>query len=211
MKVSFILFGLLLSLQASTQIHTKQPLPDSTTFKTKIIGNIKKFIRWTDRFGDNYLILTETNKIASPANITKSKVDCGNGCTNKELYAYHFAGNDSLIWKLNDFIKNCNFDNIVEFRDEATKITDLDKNGIAEIWLMYSMTCTNDISPRTLKLIMYQGNKKYAIRGTSQTVKQKTDEKLGNKYVPDKEFQTLPHPFKDFARNLWTQYLYDVR
>jgi len=194
---------------AQTNVHAGSQ--DSASFKTKVKGTIKQFLRWTDRLGDNYLVLTETDETETPAGAIKSKVDCADGCTDKELYAYHFAGKDSLLWKLNDFVKTCNFDNIAEFRNGATKITDLDKNGLAEIWIMYSMTCTSDVSPRTLKLIMYQGNKKYAIRGTSQPSPKMKDEKYGGKFIPDKEFQTLPQSMKDFAQKLWTQYLYDFR
>lgn len=206
---SFILtIFLVICLGADSQ--TKIFSTDLDAIKSKITGNIKQFLRWTDHFGDNYLVLTETEATKSPANSKNLKTDCTDGCTDKELYAYHFVGRDSLLWKLNDFIKNCNFDNIVEFRKGATKITDLDKNGIGEIWIMYSLACTSDVSPRMLKLIMYQGNKKYAIRGTSQSSKQMTDENYGGKYIPDKEFQKLPQSFKNYAKILWTKHLYDL-
>lgn len=193
--------------QANTDIHSS----DSAFFKALIKGNIKQFRRWTDRLGDNYLLLTETDEAKSTARISKYGVPCNGGCSDKELYAYHFIGKDSLLWKLNDFMKACNVDNIAEFRKGATKITDLDKNGIAEIWIMYSMTCTSDVSPRTLKLIMYEGNKKYAIRGTSQPAKNMTDEKFGAKYIPGNEFESLSQAFKDFAKKLWVENLYDIR
>lgn len=184
--------------------------PDSAFLKGRIKGKIKQTHRWTDRLGDNYLVLTETGELTTPPGIAKKKSDCKDGCTDKEIYAYHFITKDSLLWKLNDFVNACSFDNILEYRDGATRITDLDKNGVAEIWIMYSMACTGDVSPRTLKLIMYQGNKKYAMRGTSQPSPKMEDEKYGGKYVPAKEFLTLPQSFKDYAKKLWDKYLYDI-
>jgi len=210
MRTITLFFLLFLIIRGHTQTNSSQLLTDSARFKSKITGNIKQFRRWTDHLGDNYLILCVTDVIKSSAKKTKYGEDCNGECADKELYAYHFIGKDSLLWKLADFEKACNYDNIAEFRNGATKITDLDNNGIAEVWLMYSTACTSDVSPRTLKLIMYQGNKKYAIRGTSQPAKNAVDERNGGKYNPGKEFEGLPPSFKDFARNLWTKYLYDL-
>ena len=210
MRTIILLLLLFASTHGRTQTNKSQYLSDSSRFKPGITGSIKQFLRWTDHLGDNYLILTVTDEIKSVAKKSKYGEDCKGDCVDKELYAYHFTGKDSLVWKLADFEKACNYDNIAEFRKGATKITDLDNNGIAEIWIMYSTACTSDVSPRTLKLIMYQGNKKYAIRGTSQPAKNRIDEKYGGKYNPDKEFESLPQSFKDFAKNLWDKYLYDV-
>ena len=210
MRISILLAGLLVSTYGYTQANEKPGLSDSAIVK-KIKGTIKQFIRWTDNLGDNYLVLTVTDEIKSSAKISGSGLDCRGGCTDRELYAWHFIRKDSLLWKLTDFEKACSLNNVAEFRNSATKITDLDKNGLAEIWIMYSTACITDPAPRTLKLIMYQGNKKYAIRGTSQSARNKIDEKYGGKYMPDKEFESLSQPFKDFAQKLWSQHLYDLQ
>jgi len=199
MKVLTLLLSLLASTYGYTQANSK-PGPSDSAIVKKVKGNIKQFMRWTDHLGDNYLLLTVTNEIKSSAKTS-----------DKELYGYHFIRKDSLVWQLTDFEKGCSFDNIVEFRNGATKITDLDKNGLSEIWIMYSLACTSDVSPRVLKLIMYQGNKKYAIRGTSQPARNMMDEKNGGKYTLSKEFESLPQPFKDFAQKLWEQHLYDLQ
>jgi hypothetical protein len=199
MRVLILLLSLMVSTYGHPQANSK-PGPSDSAIVKKVRGNIKQFMRWTDHLGDNYLVLTVTDEIKSPAKTS-----------DKELFGYHFIRKDSLIWQLNDFEKACSFDNIVEFRNGATKITDLDNNGLSEIWIMYSLACTSDASPRTLKLIMYQGNKKYAIRGTSQPAKNMTDEKNGGKYILSKEFESLPQSFKDFAQKLWARYLYDLQ
>jgi hypothetical protein len=210
MRILAILFILFIGTSSHPQQKTNVHFLDSAFLRDKIKGNIKQTLRWTDRLGDNYLVLTETDAQITPPAISNKNIHCKEGCTNKEIYAYHFINRDSLLWKLTDFVNACSFDNILEYRNGATKITDLDKNGLAEIWIMYSMTCTSDVSPRSLKLILYQGNKKYAIRGTSQPSPKTEDVKYGGKYVPDKEFQTLPQSFKDFAKKLWDKYLYDI-
>src|SRR6516225_2724444 len=123
MMRTFILLFLLLSFtHGHTQTKNVWSLADSARFNARITGIVKQFFRWTDRLGDNYLLLTVTNAIKSPAKLSTNGQDCRNGCTDKELYAYHFITKDSLLWKLADFEKDCNFDNIVEFRKNATRV-----------------------------------------------------------------------------------------
>jgi hypothetical protein len=59
--------------------------------------------------------------------------------------------------EVNDFIKDCMVDIDAAFKKNSLKVTDLDKNGIAEIWVMYEMACKGDVSPSDLKIIMYEG------------------------------------------------------
>src|SRR4051812_28895684 len=133
MRTIILLLLLFASTYGRTQTNKSQYLSDSSRFKPWITGSIKQFLRWTDHLGDNYLILTVTDKIKSTDKRSTTGEACEGGCMDKELYAYHFIRNDSLLWRLADFEKACNHDNIVEFRNDATKITDLDNNGIAEI------------------------------------------------------------------------------
>ena len=45
---------------------------------------------------------------------------------------------------------------------DSVKITDLDGDGLAEVWLAYEMWCKGDVSPSKLKVIMYEGSRKHA-------------------------------------------------
>ncbi len=88
-------------------------------------------------------------------------------------------------------------------------VTDLDSNGIAETWFIYTTACKSDVSARTMKLVMHQQNKKYIIRGTSQPAKNMIDEEYGGKYNPDSAFKSLPQKFQVFAKKLWQKHLFD--
>ncbi|KIC92893.1 M949_RS01915 family surface polysaccharide biosynthesis protein [Flavihumibacter solisilvae] len=183
--------------------------PDTLGKKSIISGQPIYTIKWKDKLGDNFIILTEGKEVnvdpmKAPATMNDDDVH-----KNKSLYAFHLVNGDSVLWKLTDFEKLCPFDVIAEFRDGSTRITDIDKNGIAETWIMYSTTCASDVSPRTLKLILHQGSNKYAIRGTSQPSTSMEDKEYGGKFVPDHSFQTLPKSFLKYAQELWSQYLYD--
>lgn len=191
------------------QFQVKKLNPDTLGRKIDISGQPVYSVKWNDKLGINYLLLTEgkeesVDPMKAPATMSDDETH-----KNKNLYGYHIINRDSLLWKISDFEKLCPFDVIVEFRDGATTITDLDSNGIAESWIMYSTTCTSDVSPRTLKLIMHQGSLKYAIRGTSQPSADMLDHEYGGKFVPDESFKKLPKQFRLFAQELWSRHLYD--
>jgi len=164
----------------------------------KFAGKITNSAKWTDSLGTHYVLLTETGEYFS-------KDQENNEFTNAELFVYHYViKNDSLklIWKIYDHNKNCEFDIFTKFIDKAFKVTDLDKNGISEIWVMYENQCTSDVSPAPTKIIMYEGNKKYAIRGENKV---KVSEKsfFGGQYNLDENFKKGNPLFRQFGISLW--------
>ncbi|HZF63096.1 MAG TPA: hypothetical protein VEZ55_01360 [Chitinophagaceae bacterium] len=210
MRVFSTMFLFLVSNILFAQIKPLSIPKDSVHFKGRYKGNIKHIYKWNDKLGQNYLVLSVTNETPSKAKISGYKEDCDGSCTDIELYAYHFIGTDSILWKVQDFERACNWDNVVKFRPNSIKITDLDSNGIAEVWMMYSLTCTSDVSPSRLKLIVYQGNKKAVIRGTSQPARNMIDQEFGGKYNPDQQFLSLPKKFQQYGEKLWKYNLYDM-
>jgi hypothetical protein len=81
-------------------------------------------------------------------------------------------------------------------------ITDLNHDGKAEMWMMYKTVCHGDVSPSTMKIIMYEGSQKFAVRGTNR-VKLSANKFLGGEYSFDDAFKTGPEPFREFAKQLW--------
>ena len=71
-------------------------------------------------------------------------------------------------WQAKDFVNDCEFDLTLRVIDDSIEVTDLDENGRAEVAFMYRLGCASDVSPSTLKLLMYQGTSKWALRGTSK-------------------------------------------
>ena len=69
---------------------------------------------------------------------------------SKDFYIYYFRINDrqtDLVWKISDFVKDCEFDIETHFIDDVLSVTDLNENGIPEIWTMYRFGCKSDVSP----------------------------------------------------------------
>ncbi len=165
----------------------------------KYEGKIKTAVRWVDSLGDNIVIMTETGIYKS------KKFKHENDGGDAELFAYHFiVKGDTAIqtWRIYDFISDCPVDIEAKFIKNSFQVTDLNLDGVSEIWILYKTICHGDVSPCDMKIIMYQGQQKYAIRGQNN-VKVSENESYGGGYKFDKAFADGPKEFLEFAKKLW--------
>lgn len=186
------------TLEIITENFFEENLPKEIVFE----GKIKEIKKIKDINGEHIILLTETGEMPSKKIINEDYE------TDFKIFAYDYlldkkSNKYDLYWKIQDFITNCEFDLLMGFLNNTFKITDLNKNGIAEIWTMYSMTCTSDVSPSEMKIIMYEGKQKFALRGKS--IVNSGIEKLGGDYNLDESFLNAPKEFKDFALKMWNE------
>ena len=198
-KVNIILytFVCLFSLSCFAQVKTikldKASIPKSVTY----VGTIINAVKYTDTTGETIVITTETGESQSTTE--------GDGYRDAELFAYQYVlanGVWKLQWKVYDFIKECPVDIEANFVKNTFAITDLDKNGQAEVWLTYTTTCHGDVSPSDMKIIMYQGGKKHAMRGETK-VRISEKDYIGGTYTFDETFKQAPSAFREYALKLW--------
>ncbi len=199
-KTGLFIFIVLGSVMASGQETIKTTILDTTRIPQgiKFEGKVKNAIQWIDLAGDNILITTE----ADPA-IGKTVDD--ENYWNASLYAYHYISKGGTIkqtWRVYDFIKECPLDIEAQFIDKTLQITDLNNDGTAEVWLMYKTVCHGDVSPCDMKVIMYQGQQKFAMRGQNK-VQLSENEFYGGDYKFDAAFSAGPAAFREFAKKLW--------
>lgn len=69
---------------------------------------------------------------------------------------------------------------------------------------MYKNSCHGDVSPVPTKVIMYEGTKKYALRGESK-VQVSATKFVGGTYTLDENLKTGQAIFKQYAEKLWAQ------
>ncbi|MFK7058713.1 M949_RS01915 family surface polysaccharide biosynthesis protein [Flavobacterium oreochromis] len=172
----------------------------------KYEGKIKTAVRWVDSLGDNIVILTETGIYKS------KKFNHENDGRDAELFAYHFIIKDDnafQIWRIYDFISDCPVDIETKFIKNSFQVTDLNLDGVSEIWIMYKTVCHGDVSPCDMKIIMYQGQQKYAIRGQNK-VQLSENEFYGGEYKFDKAFANGPKEFLEFAKKLWNKNILQI-
>ena len=165
----------------------------------KYNGKVKSAITWNDKLGKNFVLTCETGEFE-----TKNSENDGR---DSEIYAYHFILSKNIIkqnWKIYDYIKDCPVDIEASFLKNTLNITDLNNDGIGEIWIMYKIVCHGDVSPCEMKIIMYQGKQKLAMRGQNR-VKVSDKEYYGGNYTFDKAFNEAPNYYKDYAKKLWNK------
>lgn len=167
-------------------------------------GEIVNAVKWTDNLGENVVITTETGIYDS------KKFPKENDGSDAEIFAYHYILEKNKFkqtWKVYDYISDCPVDIVAEFLDNTFQITDLNNNGVGEIWLMYKTVCHGDVSPFEMKIIMYEGQQKFALRGETKIMYGIDDKEnklyTGGEYKIDKAFSDGPKMFLDFAKKLW--------
>ncbi|NOW98435.1 M949_RS01915 family surface polysaccharide biosynthesis protein [Mucilaginibacter sp. SG564] len=190
--------------QVSVVKLNKRSIPASIKYK----GDIVNAVRFTDNEGEHLLITTETG-ITDP----RGDSEDGNG-RDAALYAYQYTvkstGSLQLNWQMVDFVKDCQVDLEAIYIPGSFAVTDLDRNGKAEVWLMYKTLCAGDISPGEMKIIMHEGGNKYAIRGQNK-VKVGPGDYDGGKYTFDEAFKTGPELFRKYAQELWRRNIWGPR
>ena len=196
-----ILFLLMAFFSLSSQSQIKLTRTDSAHLpnKLKYTGHLLNAVKWTDSLGENTVITSGTGAV--PCKTLEE-----DGYRDAAIYAYHYltkGDSTKLVWRIYDFISECPVDLDLYFIDKTFAVTDLDKNGIAEVWVMYRNSCHGDVSPVPTKIIMYEGNKKYALRGTSK-VKVSATAYMGGEFSLDENFKTGNPLFKTYAEKLWS-------
>lgn len=171
----------------------------------KYTGNLQEALRFSDKQGDFIAITTETGE-------TASKTATDEGARDAALYAYLYkvsGGSASQVWKVQDFIKDCPVDIEANFIANTFQVTDLNQDGVAEIWLLYKTVCHGDVSPSNMKIIMYQGQQKFAMRGRNK-VEYAAGKFEGGEYTFDEAFSNGPAAFRTFATKLWNKHIMQV-
>ncbi len=158
---------------------------------------LKEAKKWNDGAGENWLLLSETGVYGNKKTETSSA----------KLSAVLYIKTDTGFiqqWKLNDFIKECPVDVVCEFYKNCITITDLNKNGIAEIIVVYALSCKGDVSPNEKKLILFEGKTKYALRGEELLILKK--DTIGGFKKEDEQFLKLSPEIKNFAEQHWKKF-----
>ena len=202
MRLLKLLLLLFLAQRVTAQIKVtnvdKSAIPKSIQYK----GHIVNAVKYTDVEGTHLVIATETGLVAVK--------DADDEMTKADLYAYSYKvdGNTfTLSWQMHDFFGECPLDEVVNYIPGTFAVTDLNNDGKAEVWLVYLVACRGDVSPCSLKIIMHEGNKKYAMRGTNR-VNDLPNKYVGGGYAFDDAFKTGLKLFRDYAQQLWKKNMF---
>ncbi len=194
-------------------------LPLNVSFK----GNsFYSAYQWEDKTGRNILVL-------STSSLSANNKEIGETENTGELFARLININDPqkpiVVWDMYDAQKKCIFDLTCDF--VTSEITDLDKDSVKEIFIMYKLSCRSDVSPANIKLILHEGKQKYALRGKmifiirdipdtlfpetrevdlSKISKEELETTMFRDwgcYDNANDFKTAPPVFLEYAKELW--------
>ncbi|RZK53732.1 MAG: hypothetical protein EOO59_12150, partial [Hymenobacter sp.] len=183
---------LLLASSAQAQLRVSALAPAAVPAALQRSGRVVQALRYTDHTGTYTVLATEHGPIPDP------DPQSGEG-QRADLYAYQYAATGAApTWQLHDFVADCPLDLEAQFIPKSLTVTDLDQNGTAEVWLVYRTTCRGDVSPSTQKIIMHEGSRKYAVRGTSR-IALGNGQHDGGTYTLDAAWQAAPVAFRQQA------------
>ena len=61
------------------------------------------------------------------------------------------------------------------FIPNTFQITDLNKDSVTEVWLMYKTACHRDVSPSAMKIIMHEDKIKFVFRRRNKEKSSETE------------------------------------
>lgn len=204
---------------------TAAQLPASIKFK----GKLNEAWQWTDKLGENILVTSFVEPYDD-----KGKEDYEEDAQSAEIHAawYVKKGDGYMMqWKKDEIVKSCPYDINCKFIKDATTVTDLDKDGVAETTIQYRLACRGDVSPSKMKLFIHEDTATFYMQGlcwikTTEEDKftvnetnanletlpgyRKTDEeyeKTLGRYESEKGFAGAPPEFLSYARQQWMKFV----
>lgn len=197
-----LLLTLALALTAS-MAPAAQGGDDGTTLRDfpEVKGTILKSVPYTDKGARHVVILTQEDYPSRP-NRDDPDFICGNA--DVRAYGYNLEGTSGPVWRMHDFVHDCEASATAEFSTDSPFVTDVDGNGLSEVWLVYYVSCKGDVSPDGMKILMYEGGKKHALRG--ETFMHVDGQDMGGQYTADPAMRAAPQAIRHYADQLWQQH-----
>ncbi|WP_431479142.1 M949_RS01915 family surface polysaccharide biosynthesis protein [Massilia eburnea] len=183
--------------QASDLAATTIPAAEIGRLQVETSGKVVLGKKVSDALGEHILLLTE-----------KSLASQNGRIEHIELVATYYDladGKWTPAWAIKDGVDCPGLDSAASFFADATTVTDLDKDGKAEVTVAYKTFCGGGVDPSTVKVILRQGKQKFALRGES-LIKFKGQEAMGGTNKPDKALLDSDKAvFKRHMDKVWQQ------
>lgn len=128
---------------------------------------------WHDVNGSNYLL--QFQRIQPLKDIGDVQGEKG------EIVAHLYVEKDESIkrlWQVYDYVPCYDLDLTAKFVDKFSRISDIDNNELTEVSLPFYLGCNGGVDPYGMKIIMYEGQQKFAVRGNSAICNAKTGQPI---------------------------------
>ncbi|MEZ4267729.1 MAG: hypothetical protein R3F39_15220 [Myxococcota bacterium] len=161
-------------------------------------GKVERVVSWNEGDGGHVAVFASTEKEGQRG---------GETWYSKVLYVTTFHVRDGKFTKVRavkEAVQPCNLDMTVRFIDGSIGLTNIDGNDKGELTFAYIANCAGDVSPLGMKLLMLEGNAKYALRGGSR-VDLGGGVTEGGTFKPD--FKKAPRGFLEHATKVWNRHI----
>ncbi len=137
----------------------KSYIPNNIAFS----GKTQNGLHWIDKTGENWFILTK-EEISYEDNIDEKDY-----YENIKWHGYFVHkvddNNFQLISDFTDSIKDCDVNMTFNFLYDYFKISDLNKDSVCEVSIVYESGCMGDNSPKNLVVRFFDQSNEYKLRG----------------------------------------------
>ncbi len=169
-------------------------LPPGVTVR----GEFQSGVTFRDRNGTNYLLFGRTIDVKK-----------NSAMLFVEDWVVPAKGAPRNLLPVRDFVAPCEMGGVTaSFHDAARAITDLDRDGIAEVTFAYELSCRSDVSPGTYKLLVLENGRKYILRG--ETTVDPGDGVMGGTFKADPAESKWPAAFLRHAKKIWAATVADT-
>lgn len=124
-------------------------------------GKLLQAWHWVESDGEHWLVRSHSKR-----DYTHEEMDVSESLLHVAQFRVQ-AGKVERLWLLQDGVKDCPFDSVARFYPNGVSITDLDQDGVHEVTMAYHTTCTSDVSPQDMKVIMREREGKWGLRGST--------------------------------------------
>lgn len=170
-KLVFALFGLFAGQAYASVVDFSYVAPRTYAISDEelaarglpIPANFNYVRRIVDGQGEHVLQLTRDEKV-SPSNPDSGRNEY---IRLKATYFTKVGRGWIQDWTVMDYVDCPGMDIDGDFFYRAITVTDLNRDGLAEVTLPYHLFCGTGVDPHSLKVIMREGVLKYAVRGES--------------------------------------------
>lgn len=126
-------------------------------------GKLVRALHISDAAGEHILVVSA---LTGPS---RKDPDYDKGRTDLDASYYSRSATRWVReWAIKDGVDCPVVDHEARFFPDQLSVTDLDKNGMAEVTVAYKIFCGGGIDEAVLKVILRQGEQKFAMRGTTR-------------------------------------------
>lgn len=166
-------------------------------------GELLDALAYSDANGPNLLVFRRAQSISESEDGTVETI---------ALTVTHYldASDDTApgwqeTWRAGETTHCDGLDFEAGFLERATRVEDLDDDGIAELVVGYSGFCGGGIDPHDIKLVLHAGGREYVLQGESLVQPPDGSPSFGGHYATTPASEDIPPPLRAALLEAWSR------